>query len=79
MLYCFDAIQVPYPAFHASYFTTLLPAETSVWFADNAAAWIDALSSDSQYGQFPERLVGTSIAHKLHDLQRDLDAPLPLK
>jgi len=81
-LYCFDAIQTLYfggrPAFHVSYFTIPLPAENPVWFADNAAAWLDALTSDSQYGQFPERLVGGSIADKLRALQRDWDAPLPL-
>jgi len=81
-LYCFDAIQVLYfggrPAFHISYFPIPLPAETPVWFADSAATWLDALTSDSQYGQFTERLVGASIADKLHGLQRDWGAPLPL-
>lgn len=81
-LYCFDALQVLYfggrPAFHVSYFPIPLPVEASVWFADNAATWLSTLTSDSQYGQFPERLAGASIAEKLRALQRHWDAPLPL-
>lgn len=81
-LYCFDAMQVLYfggrPAFHISYFPIPLPAEISVWFADNAMTWFNALTSDSQYGRFPERLVGASIADKLRALRSDWNAPLPL-
>lgn len=81
-LYCFDAMQVLYfggrPSFHVSYFPVPLPAETSVWFADSAMTWLDTLASDSQYGQFSERLVGASITDKLRALQGDWDAPLPL-
>ena len=81
-MYCFDAMQVLYfsgrPAFHVSFFHIPLPSETSVWFADSATAWLNTLTSDSQYGQFPERLVGASIADKLRALQRDWDPPLPL-
>ena len=66
------------PAFHISYFPIPLPAESSVWFADNAVTWLNILASDSQYGQFSERLVGASIADKLRDIQGDWDAPLPL-
>ena len=65
------------PAFHVSYFSIPLPAETSVWFADNAATWLSILTSDSQYGQFPERLIGASIADKLRALQGDWGTPLP--
>ena len=66
------------PAFHVSYFPVPLPAETSVWSAGNAATWLSTLTSDSQYGQFSERLVGASIIDKLHALQSDWNAPLPL-
>ena len=81
-LYCFDALQVLYfggrPALHISYFPIPLPVEASVWFADNAATWLSTLTSDSQYGQFPERLAGAPIVDKLRALQRDRNAPLPL-
>ena len=40
--------------------------------------WLNLLSSDSQYGQFQERLVGASMGDKLHTLRGDWDAPLPL-
>ena len=65
------------PAFHVSYFPVPLPAETSVWFANDAMTWLNILTSDSQYGQFPERLVGAFITDKLRALQGDWDAPLP--
>jgi hypothetical protein len=81
-LYCFDAIQALYfggrPAFHASSFPVPLPSENPVWFASDPTTWFNILTSDSQYGQFPERLVGAQIADKLHVLQGDWDAPLPL-
>ncbi|KAF9645157.1 hypothetical protein BDM02DRAFT_3120649 [Thelephora ganbajun] len=81
-LYCFDAMQVLYfggrSTFHISYLPIPLPSESSVWFADTATTWLDTLTSDSQYGQFPERLVGASIVDKLRALQGDWDAPLPL-
>ena len=81
-LYCFDAMQVIYfggrPAFHISHFHIPLPSENLVWYAEDATTWFNLLTSESQYGQFPERLVGASIADKLHALQGDRDAPLPL-
>ena len=66
------------PAFHVSYFPIPLPVETSVWLADNATTWLNILTSDSQYGQFPERLVGASVADKLRALQGFWETPLPL-
>jgi len=64
-------------AFHVSYFPVPLPAEASVWSADNAVIWLNTLTSESQYGQFSERLIGASITDKLRSLQRDCSAPLP--
>ena len=66
------------PAFHISHFSIPLPSENPVWYADNATAWLEILISESQYGLFSERLVGASIADKLHALQGDWDIPLPL-
>jgi hypothetical protein len=65
------------PAFHPS-FPVPIPSETSVWFANDAATWLGTLTSGSQYGQFPERLVGASLTDKLHALQGDWGSPLPL-
>ena len=80
-LYCFDAMQVLYfggrPAFHISHFPVPLPSENAAWYADNATTWLDILTSESQYGLFPERLVGAPIAGKLHALQGYWGAPLP--
>ena len=81
-LYCFDAMQVIYfggrPAFHISNFHIPLPSENPVWYANDATTWLNILTSDSQYGQFPERLVGAYTADKLYALQGDCYAPLPL-
>lgn len=81
-LYCFDAIQVLYfggrPAFHVSHFPVPLAAENPIWYADNATTWFNILTTESQYGRFPERLVGAPILDKLYALQADWDAPLPL-
>ena len=65
------------PTFHISYFPVPLPSETTVWFADNAVTWLNTLTSESQYGQFSERLIGASITDKLRSLQRHCDTPLP--
>lgn len=66
------------PSFHISHFPVPLPSENPVWYADNATTWLNTLACDSQYGQFPERLVGASITEKLRALQGNLSAPLPL-
>lgn len=65
------------PAFHISHFPVPLPSENAAWYADNATTWLDILTSESQYGLFPERLVGAPIAGKLHALQGYWGAPLP--
>lgn len=81
-LYCFDGMQVLYfsgrPAYHVSCFPVPLPAETSTWLADSSTTWLNTLASESQYGQFSERLVGASVTDKLRALRRDWDTPLPL-